>query len=142
MLRKTPTKRGLIATLIVVPLVVVLVMVAAPAVVSSKAVRASKEDSFRGLITQVNRAKHKFTVKGPGHHHGPGHHKPHGKVTIKANKGTQYTNNLRGFGSLHKGLKVGVRAHKKNGRLIADKARDICGHRPSRGHLERFRCHR
>ena len=110
-------RRGLIAALIVAALVVVPVMVAAPVAAAPKAVMASKEDSFEGPITKVNSAKHTFKLND--------HHR--GIVKIKANKGTRYEH-LSGFGALHKGLKVDVKAHKKNGRWIADKIDKASSH--------------
>ena len=83
---------------------VALAMVAVPAAV------ASSRDTFEGKITKVNRDKHTFKMND--------HHR--GIVKIKANGQTRYEH-LSGFGALHKGLKVDVKAHRNSGRWIADK---------------------
>ena len=109
-MRKT-TKRSLLACLVVAGLLMVPVMIAAPgATATPRAVAASSQDKFEGKITSVNNSKHTFKMND--------HHR--GIVKIKANKSTRYEH-LSGFGALHKGLKVDVKAHKKNGKWVADK---------------------
>lgn len=108
------TTRGLLACLVVAGLLMVPVMIAAPgATATPRAVAASSRDShdkFEGKITSVNAGKHTFKMND--------HHR--GIVKIKANSSTRYEH-LSGFGALHKGLKVDVKAHKTNGKWVADK---------------------
>ena len=105
------TKRGLLACLVAAGLMMVPVMIAAPgATATPKAVAASSQDKFEGKITSVNGGNHTFKMND--------HHR--GNVKIKANGSTRYEH-LSGFGALHKGLKVDVKAHKSNGKWVADK---------------------
>lgn len=107
------TKRGLLACLAVAGLVMVPVLVAAPgATASPNTVTASSvHREFDGPITSINRDHHTFRMSA----------EHRGIVKIKANKNTRYERPLHNFGDLHKGLRVDVNAHKKDGRWIADK---------------------
>ena len=105
-------KRGLVAALVVAGLVAAPVMAATPGVAASaKGVTAKSQQRFEGKITSINNKGHKFRIRD--------HHR--GKVLIKANRKTRYKSPLHRFRDLFEGLNVEVKAHRKNGRWIANK---------------------
>jgi hypothetical protein len=113
------TRRGLMACLVVVGLVMVSVMVAAPgATATPKAGTASSLREFKGRIVSINRDRHTFRIRR-------GRSGPYGEARpakkIKATRKTRYERPLRHFSDLHKGLRIHVKAKRKNGRWVAVK---------------------
>jgi hypothetical protein len=84
--------------------------IAAPVALLPAAAGASTRHEFQGPIISVNRDKHTFRMTD----------EPRGPVKIKASMSTRFER-LSGFGALHMGLRVDVKAHRKDGRWIADK---------------------
>jgi hypothetical protein len=105
---KQPTKRGLVAALIVAALVAVSVIIATSAV-GARPKAATGNQLFHGPIEKINTENHTFKMNDLLAHGGKGRTRK-----IKPTDGTSYKH-LSGFGALHKGLNVDVTSHEEDG---------------------------